>query len=118
MDEPRRLLNARLREGTRGVQPNGARVQYDASSDDRWDRTPPEGAKKSQKPGFFDSLFALCRAHEKTSPFFHELSANIINTLHKIVIYLFGLIEFSHGLDRLCNILIARIVPQKTGLPG
>src|SRR6516225_2225261 len=113
MDEPRRLLNARLREGTRGVQPNGARVQYDASSDDRWDRTPPEGVQKSQKPGFFDSLFALCRAHEKTSPFFHEPSANIINTLHKIVIYLFGLIEFSHGLDRFRN--NRRIIPHGLG---
>src|SRR6202035_892862 len=45
----------------------------------------------------------LCRAHGKTSLFFHELSASF--TLHKIVVYIFGLIEFSHGLGRFRNTL-------------
>ena len=50
---------------------------------------------------FSSSLFVFCRAHGETSPLFHELSTNIINTLNTIVIYTFGLIEFSHGLDPL-----------------
>jgi hypothetical protein len=58
MDEPRRVLDARLSEGTRGNLLNGARVQYDASSDDRWDGNPPEGVQKRQKQSLFDSLLA------------------------------------------------------------
>ena len=65
---------------------NGARVQYDASSDNRWDRTPPEGVQKCKKTRLFRALFAFCRAHGKTLPFFHELTADIINTLQKIAL--------------------------------
>ena len=63
---------------------------------------------------FSSSLFVFCRAHGETSPLFHELSTNIINTLNKIVLYTFGLIEFSHGLGRFRNAL--GIACSRTGI--
>src|SRR6516162_4677568 len=53
VDEPRRFPDARLSEGTRGIQLNGPPLQYDASSGNRWDRTPTEGVPKCQKPRLF-----------------------------------------------------------------
>jgi hypothetical protein len=45
--------------------------------------------KNAKKPCIFRGLFAFCRDHGKTTPFFHKLTANMINTLNKNVIMVF-----------------------------
>jgi hypothetical protein len=62
-------------------------VQYDTSSDNRWDRTPTDGVQKCQKPRLFRVPIRLLLSLRKNFTALSRTKSNDVKTLYNIVSY-------------------------------